>query len=38
MYRSRDKKHNQNETTTEKDEIAKMPVIAGQRFITSKPL
>ena len=38
MYRSRDKTHNQNETTAKKDRIAKTPVIAGQRFITSKPL
>ena len=30
--------HNQNERRAEKDRIAEMPVIAGKRFITSKPL
>ena len=38
MCGSCDQTHNQNERTAEKDRIVKIPVIAGQQFITSKPL
>ena len=38
MYGSYDQTYNQSKRTAEKDRIKKNPVIAGQHFITSKPL